>query len=164
MIRLGKSEKDFQDAYTAYAGSIHRTLKAMTGNESIAEELTQEAFIKAWKGLPQFGFKSSLKTWLFQVAINTGRDWLRGRNFRISELNDSAPVETSSGKESLAVQEALLEIEDDARELLVLFYYEGMKQDELSLILKVPEGTIKSRLHSARLKLKEKLLMKGFDL
>lgn len=163
MIRLGKSEKEFQDAYAAYAGSIHRTLRGMTGNESIAEELTQEAFIKAWKGLPQFGFKSSLKTWLFQVAINVGRDWLRGHKNRNSEPIDSASEESSSGKESLAVQEALLEIEDDARELLVLFYYEGMKQDELSLVLKVPQGTIKSRLHTARMKLKEKLLMKGFD-
>jgi RNA polymerase sigma-70 factor (ECF subfamily) len=134
----------------------------MTGSDSIAEELTQEAFIKAWKGLSQFGFKSSLKTWIFQVAINVGRDWLRSHKVR--SLHQFEVVkEFSASSETLAVQEALLEIEDETRELLVLFYYEGMKLDEMSEILKIPEGTVKSRLHSARSKLKEKLMMKGFD-
>lgn len=164
MLRMGKSDKDFQDAFENYSGGIHRTLKAMVGNESVAEELTQEAFVKAWKGLPQFGFKSSLKTWIYQVAMNVGRDWLRTQKNHILsvEVRDEARDQNDSS-EKLAVQEALLELEEDVRSLLILFYYEGMRQDEMSEILNVPEGTIKSRLHTAKSRLREKLIQKGFD-
>jgi RNA polymerase sigma-70 factor (ECF subfamily) len=131
---------------------------------TVAEELTQDAFIKAWKALPEFGLRSSLKTWIYQVAINVGRDWLRShktRNIDLSESNEEG--NDSPTQEQLDIQEAILELEDDVREILVLFYFEGMKQEELSAILKVPSGTIKSRLHSARTKLKERLLHKGYD-
>ena len=161
MLRFGKSDKDFQDVYRDYSANIHRTLRGMVGNESIAEELTQEAFIKAWKSLPQFGFRSSLKTWVYQVAINVGRDWLRshkGMTLTSSEA-ESAPDKN----EQQAIHEALLEMDEDARTILVLFYWEGMKQEEMSHILKIPEGTVKSRLHTAKSKLKDLLLMKGFD-
>lgn len=164
MFRFGKTDKEFLDTYTAYSGSIQRTLKGLTGNDSIAEELTQEAFIKAWNALPQFGFRSSLKTWIYQVALNVGRDWLRGhknKNILMDEM--SVEDESNSKYEQIAIQEALLELDDEVREILVLFYFEGLKQDELSEILKVPGGTIKSRLFNARSKLKDILLQKGFD-
>ena len=164
MFRFGKTDKDFLDAYTSYSGSIQRTLKGITGNDSVAEELTQDAFVKAWKALPGFGFKSSLKTWIYQVALNVGRDWLRSHKVRSVEYNEQSSEEDHASKqEQIDIQEALLELPDDVREILVLFYFEGMKQEEISVILKVPSGTIKSRLHSARTKLKERLLQKGYD-
>lgn len=164
MIRFGKSDKDFQEAYREFSGNIHRTLRGMIGNEAIAEELTQEAFIKAWKGLPQFGFRSSLKTWLYQVAINVGRDWLRTHKNLVSTTSEYELSDTEeNATEKKAVQEALLELDADTRSILVLYYYEGMKQDEMSDVLGVPEGTIKSRMHAAKCKLREKLVLKGFD-
>jgi len=164
MFRFGKTDKDFLDTYASYSGSIQRTLKGITGNDSVAEELTQDAFIKAWKALPEFGFRSSLKTWIYQVALNVGRDWLRSHKVRNVEYSEENFEESESSKqEQVDIQEALLELEDDVREILVLFYFEGMKQEEISVILKVPSGTIKSRLHSARTKLKELLLQKGYD-
>lgn len=162
MLRFGKTEKDFQNAYRDYSGSIHRTLRGMTGNESIAEELTQEAFFKAWKGLPQFGFKSSLKTWIYQVAINVGRDWLRSH--KGISLHSQAETEVSADTdEQNAIRESLLELDEDSRTILILFYWEGMKQDEMASVLNIPEGTVKSRLHSSRTKLKALLLMRGFE-
>ena len=163
MIRFGKSDKDFQDAYHEFSGNIHRTLRGMIGNEAIAEELTQEAFIKAWRGLPQFGFRSSLKTWLYQVAINVGRDWLRSHKNLVSTSEFEVSDSTENSSERKAVQEALLELDEDTRSILVLYYYEGMKQDEMGEVLGVPEGTIKSRMHSAKSKLRERLVLKGFD-
>lgn len=163
MIRFGKSEKEFQNAYHDFSGSIHRTLKGMVGNEAIAEELTQEAFIKAWRGLPQFGFRSSLKTWLYQVALNVGRDWLRTHRTRFFSDDFEKAGEERFTPEQRAVQESLLELDEDTRSLLILHYYEGFKLEEMAEVLKVPMGTIKSRLHSAKSKLKERLLLKGFD-
>lgn len=161
MIRFGKTDKDFQDVYEAYAGGIHRTLHGMTGNHSIAEELTQEAFLKAWKGLPQFGFRSSIKTWVYQVAINLGRDWLRGHKTLSLEAGYEEHYEVNSEQE--AIHESLLLLDEESRAVIILFYWEGMKQDEMAKILSVPEGTVKSRLFSARSKLKEMLLQRGYD-
>lgn len=161
MIRFGKTDKDFQSVYEAYAGGIHRTLHGMTGNHSIAEELTQEAFLKAWKGLPQFGFRSSIKTWVYQVAINLGRDWLRGHKTLSLETDYEGQYEANSEQE--AIHEALLLLDEDSRAVIILYYWEGMKQDEMAKILSVPEGTVKSRLFTAKSRLKEMLLMKGYD-
>lgn len=162
MLRIGKSDREFEAVYKDYSGSIHRTLKGMTGNDSVAEELTQEAFLKAWKGLPQFGFRSSVKTWLYQVAINVGRDWLRSHKSLTLTPEDSHE-ESINISEQKAIHEALLDMGEDDRTILILFYWEGLKQEEMSDILKVPEGTVKSRLYSAKAKLREVLLMKGFD-
>lgn len=161
MLRFGKTERDFQDVYQAHAGGIHRTLKAMTGNHSIAEELTQEAFVKAWKALPQFGFRSSLKTWIYQVAINLGRDWLRGH--KTLSLDHEHEAEYEEHSERQAIHESILELEEDSRNVVILYYGEGMKQDEMAKILSISEGTVKSRLFSAKSKLKHLLLQKGYD-
>lgn len=159
MLRFGKSEEEFQELYRTQFPRVRRTLLGMVGNGAVADELAQEAFLKAWRGLSQFGLRSSLKTWLYQVAINVGRDWLRSHKNRSPiavEEDDPAP-------ETQGIQDSLQELDDDTRPLLVLFYYEGMKIKELSLVLKLPEGTVKSRLHSAKAKLRELLLMRGFD-
>jgi RNA polymerase sigma-70 factor, ECF subfamily len=163
MFRLGKTEKDFQELYRTHYGRVHRTIQGMTGNSSVAEELTQEAFLKAWKGLPQFGFKSSMKTWLFQVAINTGRDWLRTHRHTTPLLVQESQSCSLPFPESKAVQEALLELELEMRELLILHYYEGLKLDEISDILKIPMGTVKSRLYTAKRTMRQLLLGKGFE-
>lgn len=104
MIRFGKSDRDFETVYQSYSGSIHRTLLGMTGNHSVAEELTQEAFLKAWKGLPQFGFRSSLKTWLYQVAINVGRDWLRS-HASMTLVPEEASEDSVNKSEQLAIHD-----------------------------------------------------------
>lgn len=153
-----KSEAEFQALYRSHYGRIRRTLIGMTGNGAIAEELTQETFLKAWKGLPLFSRRSQLSTWLYQVAINTGRDWLRTHKTRAPLLDD-----VHEEPENLELQLALQEVEDEVRELLVLHYYEGLKLTEIAAVLKVPEGTVKSRLYNAKGKLKEKLLSKGYD-
>lgn len=162
MIRIGKSDKEFETVYQDYSGSIHRTLLGMTGNHSVAEELTQETFIKAWKGLPQFGFRSSLKTWIYQVAVNVGRDWLRGHK-TMALVAEESREENVNTSEQTAIREALLVMDEDSRMVIILYYWEGMNQEEMSLILSIPQGTVKSRLFTAKSRLREILLMKGFE-
>lgn len=162
MLQLGKSEDDFLALYSEYGKNIKRLLIGMTGNEAIADELMQEAFTKAWVKLPSFAFKSSLKTWVYQVAINVGRDWLRGHKNRNLDFEENSLQETDIDKKS--VQEALSSLPDEMREILILFYWEGMDHREMARVLEVPKGTVKSRLFTARTKLKEALLIKGYEL
>jgi RNA polymerase sigma-70 factor (ECF subfamily) len=156
-----KREKDFLELYRTQYGGVRRTLQGLTGSSSVAEELTQEAFLKAWVGLPQFGFRSTLKTWVYRVALNLGYDWLRSH--RNPPLDLGADVAEGVSPEARAVQEAILECSENERGVLLLHYYEGMLLQEIAEVLALPLGTVKSRLHAAKATLQKKLLQKGFE-
>ncbi len=162
MIRLGKSEEDFQELFRTQHQRVRRMLQGMTGNAAVAEELMQESFLKAWDKLSYFGLRSSLKTWVYQVALNTGRDWLRSHKNH-APLVDSLDAPGGPTAESRAIQEALQSLREDVRELLILHYYEGLELTEIAQVLGIPTGTVKSRLFAAKRHLKTELLDKGFD-
>jgi RNA polymerase sigma-70 factor (ECF subfamily) len=160
MVGLRPSEEEFQALYQSHGKKIKRTMEGMTGSEAVAQELTHEAFLKAWTQLPFFMQKSKLSTWLYQIAINTARDYLRAH--RRAPAVEENYVELLS-PERRAVREGLLELEADVREILVLHYYEGQSVEEMSGILVVAGGTVISRLFEARKDLRERLVKKGFD-
>ena len=162
---LLKSEEAFQALYATESRGVQRFLEGMVGGRQVAEELTQDAFIKAWKALPSFALKSSLKTWVYSIAINTARDWLRGHgNKRMSELTDEhGGAQEMESPETRAIREAMGELEEEIRALLMLHYYEELSLQEIAKILAIPTGTVKSRLHTAKAKLKPLLVAKGFD-
>ncbi len=163
MLPLFKNEKDFQELYRTHFDGVRRVLLTMTGIPSVAEELTQESFLKGWDKLATFSLRSSFKTWIYSIAINVGRDWLRThKNHQVSKVFESSSLETST-PEQKAVQEALLMVGASERELLVLTYYEGMTLEETAKILNIPVGTVKSRLHTSKSELRVILLKKGFD-
>lgn len=163
MIFLRKSEEDFQEFYRTHGIRVRRTLQGMVGNISTAEELTQEAFLKAWKNLGTFSFKSSLSTWIYQIAINTALDWLRSHKAKWTspEINEVSSMENSP--ETIAIGEALMELDDRNRALLVLHYYEGLSLAEIAKVLSIPVGTVKSRLYQAKAVLKPLLMNRGFN-
>ncbi len=160
MVIFRTSEEEFQALYQSHGKKIKRAIEGMTGSEAVAQELTHEAFLKAWTQLPYFMRKSKLSTWLYQIAINTARDYLRSH--RRAPAVEEDYVELLS-PERRAVREGLLEMDADEREILVLHYYEGQSVEEMAGILSVPSGTVKSRLFEARKGLRDKLLKKGFD-
>ena len=162
MIYFSKNEKDFQEFYRTHGTRVRRTLQGMVGNYSVAEELTQEAFLKGWEKLSTFGFKSKLSTWIYQIAIHTALDWLRSHKVRWSVEMD-AVNESDLTPEKRAVGQALMELDENTRALLVLHYYEGLSLKEIGQIFKIPEGTVKSRLYQAKALLKPLLVNKGFD-
>ena len=162
---MTKSEEAFHALYASQAGGVRRFLQGMVGgNHQVAEELTQDAFIKAWKALPMFAFKSTLKTWVYTVALNTARDWLRGHGGRTFVPLDPETLNAaeSESAEVRAVREALRELDEETRALLMLHYYEDLELHEIAKILGIPQGTVKSRLFTAKGKLRPKLIAKGF--
>lgn len=160
MVIFRTSEEEFQALYQSHGKKIKRAIEGMTGSEAVAQELTHEAFLKAWTQLPYFMRKSKLSTWLYQIAINTARDYLRSH--RRAPAIEENYVELLS-PEKRAVREGLLEMEPDPREILVLHYYEGQSVEDIAVILEIAAGTVKSRLFEARKDLRERLLKKGFD-
>lgn len=162
---LTKTENAFKDLYASQAGGVRRFVTGIVGNGSVAEEITQESFLKAWKALPSFAFRSTLKTWVYSVALNTARDWLRshgGKTYVALDPDALEALEVES-PETRAVREALMELDEDTRVILMLHYYDDLALSEIAKILGIPAGTVKSRLFAAKGKLRPKLVAKGFD-
>jgi RNA polymerase sigma-70 factor (ECF subfamily) len=135
-----------------------------TRDRSLAEELAQEAFIRAWRALPQFRCDSSFSTWLFALAANHFRNHLKRYPVQTLPLEEapepSAPatalfaIEDSQRTEQ--IRRAVLALPHLYREPMVLFYFHEMDLALTASTLKIPEGTLKARLARGRELLKRR--------
>ncbi len=147
----------------------------MLGQRETAEDLTQEVFLKAYVSLPRFRKEAAFSTWLFRIAHNHCLNALKGRGREIpasSLANDpsnpdriaSVPDPTDAAHGRLEqrelqaiIQEKLAELTPDHRTVVVLRDIQGLSYDEIAAALNIEGGTVRSRLHRARMELKEKL-------
>lgn len=154
-----------------YQDRIYNTSMKMLADPDEALDATQEVFMKAFRGLGRFAFKSTFYTWLFQITLNFCRSRLRSRSrasrmktlpldakdedgeFQAFSLPDDGPqpFETLQKKELLEAAERALELlRPEFREVIVLRDIEGLNYDQIAIVLKCSMGTVKSRLHRAR--------------
>lgn len=138
-----------------YGHDILRLCAVYLGDGQLAQDAFQETFVKAWKALDTFRGDSSEKTWLSRIAVNTCRDLLRSGWLRM--LRRSKPMEDimelaspAASPEVLAVREATLALPGRYREVIVLYYYQGMQIREIATALTLPENTVSTRLRRAR--------------
>jgi RNA polymerase sigma-70 factor (ECF subfamily) len=152
----------------------------MLGDEEEAEDLTQDIFIAAFKGIRKFRGEAKFSTWLYRIALNqtrnrikylSRRDFFAKQNRRAQHkeespwenpefLADSAPTPeqwTLTKSMAAQVQECLDQIPPQARQILVLRDVQGFSYEELSEMLSLNPGTVKSRLHRARSALQQRL-------
>ncbi|MCI8474541.1 MAG: sigma-70 family RNA polymerase sigma factor [Oscillospiraceae bacterium] len=162
----------------ANQGRIYSLCYRMTGNNEDAADLTQEAFLNAWRGLGSFGGQAAFSTWLYRLASNACIDFLRREKRRMAlsmtqeedeegrqtDLPDErwAPERELERKElQAAVQEGLSTLSPEHRQVLLLRETEGLSYQEIAQCLSLEEGTVKSRIARARLALKEFLVKNG---
>jgi len=152
---------------------IYNTVLGMVGNADDAAELTQEVFLKAFKGLGSFRGESRFTTWLFRITFNCVTSYRRKPKMVSESLlsggedcdepvsvpsDDPGPSEQAEAREiQRRVREAIGRLDEDARALVVLRDMQGMDYEEISVTLELPLGTVKSRLHRARMQLKTML-------
>lgn len=137
----------------------------MCGDVELAEDAAQDAFIQAWLHLPAFRPGTSLRNWLYRIAVNAALDVLRRKKPKniddeILEMPDPAagPETALLQKErTVLVQQAILSLTETSRAILVLREYGGLSYQEIGVALNVPLGTVMSRLSYARERLKELL-------
>lgn len=139
------------------------------GDPVLAEDATQEAFLRAWLNLASFQVDSSLRNWVYRIAINAAVDFLRRRP-EVSIQDEIAVVEADGtpGPEMIliakertaAIQQAIKSLPDAARSVLVLREYGDLSYREISEILDIPFGTVMSRLNYARTRLRQ--LLEGY--
>jgi RNA polymerase sigma-70 factor (ECF subfamily) len=160
-------EEKFQQLYKEYLPMVRAVLYNMTGQLNL-EDLTQDSFLKVWRGLPKFDFRSSVKTWIYRVTVNVAIDHLRKAPFqnhsKLEDIENSIATPEASSDNQKILQATLLEMDTEDRSLLVLFYFEDLKIEEISQVLSLPGGTVKSRLFAARNQLRDRLQKKGVSL
>lgn len=150
-LRAGEREAFEQTVQQNYQ-SIARQLYLLCGDFDTAADLTQETFVEAWRSLPSFRGESSLRTWLYTIAL---RVWHRARTQRPQRDADSRPDFSTASPENVIEQVlraetlacALQRLPDTQREVLVLCYRQEMSHAEVARALSIPVGTVKSRLH-----------------
>ncbi|MGC8602709.1 MAG: sigma-70 family RNA polymerase sigma factor [Desulfomonilaceae bacterium] len=174
----GGDREAFNDLVLKYQKKVFSVAYRFVGDPEEANDLAQEIFTAAYQNLKSFRGDSKFSTWLFQIATNRGKNrfkYLKRRGFFTnrgsSETEDEGdqshralPDQTANPEELLsgnqirkAVIEAINELEPDHKEIVILRDIEGLSYDEIARILDLPEGTTKSRLHRARMVVKEKL-------
>lgn len=160
-------------------GKIYSLCYRMTGNPDDAADLTQEAFLNAWRGLSKFGGQAAFSTWLYRLASNACIDFLRREKRRSAlsmtledgddeerqaDLPDQrwSPERELERKEARqALQEGLAALSPEHREVLLLRETEGLSYQEISQALDLEEGTVKSRIARARTALRDFLVKSG---
>lgn len=140
-----------------------------------ANDAAQETFIKVYKSIKRFKFDSSFQTYITRIAINTCKDEFRKQsknNAAISIDDDENSVEIRDASDTPEaafekkerrekVRQAILELPEKYREIIILRDLNGASYEEISKILKISQGTVKSRINRARLSLKENLKNNG---
>lgn len=152
---------------TRYQQTLYGLLVHVTGGDSsLAEDLFQEAFVRAVKGAKTFDRNRSFKSWITAIALNLVRDEVRKRKLRgeipLGEggqeeqaTDRDLPARSVERKDEVArVRGALSELTEKEREIVLLHFYQGLTLGEASEVLNVPLGTVKSRLHGALVRLK----------
>jgi RNA polymerase sigma-70 factor, ECF subfamily len=152
----GGDVRAFETLYRRHAGRVHGAVWRLSGmNEARAEELTQEAFVRAWQKLGSFRFESAFSTWLHRLAVNVALMDLRARDPEEaveSEVIEAAsdPVTPFCAGERADLEDAVAKLPPRARAVLVLHDVEGWKHEEIGRELGMAVGTSKAQLHRAR--------------
>ncbi len=166
----------FEDLVARYSGHVYAIAYRMSGNHADAQDLVQEAFLRAWKALPGIRRDVPLEGWFYRTVTNLFIDQLRRRHgVRLYSMDD--PIQTSSGEigrefpdegaeveRAVAgaevdsrVQDALLSLNPEVRMVIVLADVDGYAYEEIASMMGIPIGTVKSRLHRARAAMRDRL-------
>jgi len=158
----------FEEMVRTYQHRVFGVALRMLGNTGEAEEVAQEAFLRAHRSLSEFRGDAKLSTWLYAITsrlcltrlssgersmIRQGEDTV----VRLAYEADGPDVVLEHAELESALHRAIAELPDDRRIVVVLRDMEGLSYEEIAEALELPAGTVRSRLHRARLDLKEKL-------
>jgi RNA polymerase sigma-70 factor, ECF subfamily len=152
-----------------YGNDVLRIAYLYLKDKYLAEDVFQEVFVKVYKNYNKFKSNSSEKTWIMSITINTCRDMLRvswfKKVFMLKDTDYDLQIDTNENiddkvAEKVQYEELLKEVMNlpyKYRVPVILYYYEGLSTSDISVSMKIPEGTVRSRLFRARTILKSNL-------
>lgn len=147
-----------------YGNDVLRTAYMYVKDSHLAEDIFQDVFIKVNQKMHTFKGNSSIKTWIIRITINTCKDYLKSawnkRVVPISEYEENTLSSTEDftaiekAEESKMIRNVIMDLPEKYKDVLLLVYYQEMTIGEAASVLRIPEGTAKSRLSRAKDKLK----------
>ncbi|HMD81128.1 MAG TPA: sigma-70 family RNA polymerase sigma factor [Anaerolineales bacterium] len=156
----------FSELVSIHARGVLNVIYRMCGDTQLAEDAAQETFIRAWLNLSSYRPETSLRNWLYRIAVNAATDMLRKEKRILPDaledlqLQDPKPGPEaifSQGERTALIQKAILSLPAASRAVLTLREYEGLSYHDISSTLDIPLGTVMSRLNYARTLLKDRL-------
>jgi RNA polymerase sigma-70 factor (ECF subfamily) len=162
----------FHELVDRHAASLFRAALSMTRSRDDAEDVMQEALIGAHRGLKRFDGRSSVKTWLTSIVMRqAAKGWHKSRRSRETlslhaasdehqTIDDAAmgvDPSTADADTRMDLTAMLQRLSEDHRQIIVLREIQGLSYDEIANALNIPRGTVESRIHRARLELRERL-------
>jgi len=167
---LGGDLEAYGEIVDRYSGRLINVALMMVGDRHDAEDLAQEAFIRAYRGLGNFRGRARFSSWLYQITLNLCRDHLKARSRRGRRMEEEALESVADGGDAVPATRALLEAELSEtmrreintlpyvyREAFVLRHLQGLEYEEVAGITGVPADTVRVRAYRAREMLREKL-------
>ena len=172
----------FKKLYQRHQHKVRSTLYQLCGSDGL-DDLVQDVFLRAWKGLPKFRQSAQFSTWLYRIAFNVASDRrkalakMRSRNISVEDeqlenlANDAVIAHEGDSQPSLTkmhyqdlMQRGLAKLSEEHRSVLVLHDLEELPQKDIAEILSIPVGTVKSRLFHARNAVRKFLEAQGVEL
>jgi RNA polymerase sigma-70 factor (ECF subfamily) len=155
----------FETLYRQHAARLYTLACRMAGSPEDGEDLLQEIFLQAYRKLGSFKGDSAVGTWLYRLALNHCLDYVRSRRAKMSKMTDTLDADTSfeptAPRESpvarLDLERAVERLPEGCREAFVLHDVEGFDHKEVGRLLGIAEGTSKSQVFKARMKLRASL-------
>jgi RNA polymerase sigma-70 factor, ECF subfamily len=156
----------FSELVRIHAPGVVSVIYRMCGDMQIAEDAAQETFVQAWVHLLSYRPGTSLRNWLYRIAVNTATDILRREkrilptaieDFRLEDPQPGPEAIFSRAEQATRVQNAILSLPEASRAVLILREYEELSYHEIANTLDIPVGTVMSRLNYARTLLRNRL-------
>lgn len=158
-------EKEVERMIDTYGQDVLRVSYMYLKDKHRAEDVFQEVFLKIYQKYDSFKGQSSEKTWIIQITINVCRDYLRGSWIKRVLLIDRIKEEAAPGIDNEVIRldensylfSQVLSLPPVFKDVIILYYYQEFSTAEISKILNIAEGTVRSRLHRARELLKKNI-------
>lgn len=148
------SKEEFVDLIEEHKISLYRFAKSILKNDVEVEDTISEAILKAYKNKSKLKNKDSFKPWIMRIVANECYNLIK-RNNRLDLRGDLDSLNLMhTDKEDYGLRDIIEDLNEEFSSVLVLFYYEDMSIKDVSKVLKISEGTVKSRLNRAKAKLK----------
>ena len=159
---MDRDVEAFESMYREHSARIYSMATRMAGSPQDGEDLLQEIFLQAYRKLGSFKGESSLGTWLYRLALNHCLDYVRSRRAKMNRLTETLDAEQSiepvAARQTpiakMDLERAIERLPDGCREAFVLHDVEGFDHKEVAKLLGIAEGTSKSQVFKARMKLR----------
>jgi RNA polymerase sigma-70 factor, ECF subfamily len=177
LLSLGQYKGAFVELRVAYQCKLHHLCVVLLRDRALAEDVLQESLLRIYQALYRYDGRASLYTWMYAITRNQcctvvrrGRDPLSlvetdwESDPESASASDLDPQETAIRQEDVAqVRDLVARLPEVYRQVVLLFYWGEQSVSEVAKLLSLPEGTVKTRLHRARVILEDRLRRRGLD-